>query len=98
MSQPTALITGFTGQDGSYLADFLLEKGYRVVGMVRRASTENFERIEHLRGKIDIRHADLLLGNAAKAKRVLGWQPKITFRQFVEMMVDADLARYGART
>jgi GDPmannose 4,6-dehydratase len=60
MSQPTAVITGITGQDGSYLADFLLTKGYRVVGMVRRASTENFERIEHLRGKIDIRQADLL--------------------------------------
>jgi GDPmannose 4,6-dehydratase len=60
MSRPTALITGITGQDGSYLADFLLEKGYRVVGMVRRSSTENFERIEHLRGKVEIRQADLL--------------------------------------
>ncbi len=60
MTQPTALITGVTGQDGSYLADFLLTQGYRVVGMVRRASTENFERIEHLRGKIEIRQADLL--------------------------------------
>jgi GDPmannose 4,6-dehydratase len=60
MSPPTALITGITGQDGSYLADFLLTQGYRVVGMVRRASTENFERIEHLRGKIEIRQADLL--------------------------------------
>ena len=60
MTQPTALITGITGQDGSYLADFLLAQGYRVVGMVRRASTENFERIEHLRGKIEIRQADLL--------------------------------------
>jgi len=48
MSPQTALITGITGQDGSYLADCLLAKGYRVVGMVRRASTENFERIEHL--------------------------------------------------
>src|SRR5262249_56320811 len=56
----TALITGVTGQDGSYLAEFLLEKGYRVVGMVRRASTENFERIAHLRGKIELRQADLL--------------------------------------
>ena len=56
----TALITGVTGQDGSYLADFLLEKGYRVVGMVRRSSTENFQRIEHLQGKIELRQADLL--------------------------------------
>jgi GDPmannose 4,6-dehydratase len=60
VTQPNALITGITGQDGSYLADFLLTQGYRVVGMVRRASTENFERIEHLRGKMEIRQADLL--------------------------------------
>ena len=56
----TALITGITGQDGSYLADFLLEKGYKVHGMVRRASTENFERINHLRDKIELHQADLL--------------------------------------
>jgi len=60
MSPPTALITGITGQDGSYLADFLLTRGYRVVGMVRRSSTENFERIEHLRGQVEICQADLL--------------------------------------
>ncbi len=58
--QKTALITGITGQDGSYLADLLLEKGYRVVGMVRRSSTENFERIGHLVGRIELRQADLL--------------------------------------
>jgi GDPmannose 4,6-dehydratase len=56
----TALITGITGQDGSYLAEFLLSQGYRVIGMVRRASTENFERIAHLRGKVELRQADLL--------------------------------------
>src|SRR5215831_12534004 len=56
----TALITGITGQDGSYLAELLLEKGYTVCGMVRRASTENFQRIEHLRDKIDLHQADLL--------------------------------------
>ncbi len=55
-----ALITGVTGQDGSYLAELLLAKGYQVTGMVRRASTENFERIEHLRTKIKIAQADLL--------------------------------------
>lgn len=60
MTEPTALITGITGQDGSYLADHLLAQGYRVVGMVRRASTENFERIEHLRGRVEICQADLL--------------------------------------
>jgi GDPmannose 4,6-dehydratase len=56
----TALITGITGQDGSYLAELLLAKGYRVCGMVRRASTENFQRIEHLRNKIEFYQADLL--------------------------------------
>jgi GDPmannose 4,6-dehydratase len=55
-----ALITGITGQDGSYLAELLLEKGYDVYGMVRRASTENFERINHLRDKITLVQADLL--------------------------------------
>ena len=55
-----ALISGITGQDGSYLAEFLLEKGYTVCGMVRRASMENFERIEHIRGRIDLHQADLL--------------------------------------
>ena len=56
----TALITGVTGQDGSYLAEFLLAQDYRVVGMVRRASTENFERISHLRDRLELRQADLL--------------------------------------
>jgi len=56
----TALITGITGQDGSYLAELLLAKGYRVVGMVRRASTENFERIAAFRDRLQLRQADLL--------------------------------------
>ena len=55
-----ALITGVTGQDGSYLAELLLEKGYEVHGIVRRSSTESFERIEHLAGKIHLHQADLL--------------------------------------
>jgi len=55
-----ALITGITGQDGSYLAEFLLEKGYTVFGMVRRASKDNFERIEHFLPRVDVRQADLL--------------------------------------
>jgi GDPmannose 4,6-dehydratase len=55
-----ALITGVTGQDGSYLAEFLLEKGYRVVGMVRRSSAESFERVVHLEDRIELRQADLL--------------------------------------
>jgi GDPmannose 4,6-dehydratase len=56
----TALITGITGQDGSYLAELLLEQGYRVCGVVRRSSTENFSRIEHLRSQVELFQADLL--------------------------------------
>src|SRR3954466_5751769 len=57
---PSTLITGITGQDGSYLAELLLEKGYEVHGMVRRASTEKFERLEHLRDPLTLHQADLL--------------------------------------
>lgn len=56
----TALVTGITGQDGSYLAELLLEKGYRVVGVVRRTSHDSYERIQHLVGRVDIVPADLL--------------------------------------
>lgn len=55
-----ALITGITGQDGSYLAELLLEKGYEVIGMVRRSSTESFERINHIKNKVTLVQADLL--------------------------------------
>jgi GDPmannose 4,6-dehydratase len=57
---PTALITGITGQDGSYLAELLLDKGYTVWGMVRRASTESYERIEHIRDRLRFVQGDLL--------------------------------------
>jgi GDPmannose 4,6-dehydratase len=57
---PRALITGITGQDGSYLAELLLERGYEVHGMVRRASTEKFDRIEHLRDRLTLHQGDLL--------------------------------------
>jgi GDPmannose 4,6-dehydratase len=60
MSTPRALVTGITGQDGSYLAELLLEKGYDVHGMVRRSSTERFDRIEHLRSRITLHQGDLL--------------------------------------
>jgi GDPmannose 4,6-dehydratase len=73
MATKTALITGITGQDGSYLAELLLERGYDVHGMVRRASTEKFERIEHLRSRITLHQGDLLdqrsLGDALRASR-----------------------------
>ena len=55
-----AIITGVTGQDGSYLAELLLEKGYEVHGLVRRSSTETFERIAHLEGRVQLHQADLL--------------------------------------
>src|SRR6266404_4464684 len=58
--QKRALITGITGQDGSYLAEFLLEKGYQVYGLVRRSSTINFERIAHLQENIELIPGDLL--------------------------------------
>ena len=57
---PTALITGITGQDGSYLAEFLLTQGYKVVGMVRRTSTVNFHRINHIQDKITLVSGDML--------------------------------------
>lgn len=59
---PKALITGITGQDGSYLAELLLEKGYDVVGMLRRSSTVNFERIDHLQDDIELASGDLIDG------------------------------------
>jgi len=69
----SALITGVTGQDGSYLAELLLEKGYEVHGMVRRSSTEKFERIEHIRDRITLHQGDLLdqrsLVDALRASR-----------------------------
>lgn len=60
MTKKVALITGITGQDGSYLAEFLLEQGYKVYGMVRRSSVEKFERIAHLIGKVELVQGDLL--------------------------------------
>src|ERR687891_124886 len=69
----TALITGVTGQDGSYLAELLLEHGYAVHGMVRRSSTEKFDRIEHIRDRITLHQAALLaprsLTDALRAAR-----------------------------
>ncbi|MDX2474047.1 MAG: GDP-mannose 4,6-dehydratase, partial [Candidatus Krumholzibacteria bacterium] len=55
-----ALITGITGQDGSYLAEFLLAKGYEVFGMVRRSSTETIQRIAHIKDQVTLLQGDLL--------------------------------------
>jgi GDPmannose 4,6-dehydratase len=60
MNKPIALVTGLTGQDGSYLAEFLLERGYDVVGMVRRTSIINLDRIEHIQDRITLVQGDLL--------------------------------------
>ncbi len=60
MTQKTALITGITGQDGSFLAELLLSKGYKVYGTIRRSSTENFERIGHFMNQVELIPADLL--------------------------------------
>src|SRR3954454_2282106 len=60
MATPRALITGITGQDGSYLAELLLQKGYEVIGMVRRSSTVNFERIAHIQDDVELVAGDLL--------------------------------------
>jgi len=64
MAQKRALITGITGQDGSYLAEFLLSKDYKVFGLVRRTSTLNFKRIEHIQDKIELISGDLLDQNS----------------------------------
>ncbi len=60
MSKKRALITGVTGQDGSYLAEFLLQQGYEVIGMIRRSSMPNYQRIEHILDDITVVHGDLL--------------------------------------
>lgn len=60
MAKKVGVVSGVTGQDGSHLADFLLDKGYEVIGLVRRTSTINFERIAHIQDKITIAQADLL--------------------------------------
>jgi GDPmannose 4,6-dehydratase len=71
---PTALITGITGQDGSHLADFLLSQSYRVVGMVRRSSTVNFQRIEHIQDQVELVPGDLL-DQMSMVDALRGYQP-----------------------
>jgi len=71
---PTALITGITGQDGSYLAEHLLAKGYRVIGIVRRSSTTPYERIAHLVDKIELVSADLL-DQTSLTDAMTAWKP-----------------------
>src|ERR1700751_2973477 len=70
----SALITGITGQDGSYLAELLLDHGYDVHAMVRRASTEKFDRIENLRDRITLHQADLL-DQRSLVDALPAWEP-----------------------
>jgi len=85
VSAPRALITGITGQDGSHLADLLLEKDYEVHGMVRRGSSERFERIEHLRAQLVLHQGDLcgetsLLQRAPSLARVTSLRRSLLLR------------------
>jgi GDPmannose 4,6-dehydratase len=74
---PTALITGVTGQDGSYLAELLLAKGYRVVGVVRRTSHDSYERIQHLVGRMEIVPADLLDQHSLQSVVKAAWPDEV---------------------
>ena len=82
----TALITGVTGQDGSYLAEFLLDKGYRVVGMTRRSSTASGERIAHLAGRIELIQGDLL-DQASLVSALVDSQPREVYNLAAQSFV-----------
>ena len=83
---PTALITGVTGQDGSYLAEFLLDRGYRVVGMTRRSSTASGERIAHLAGRLDLIQGDLL-DQASLVSALADTQPREVYNLAAQSFV-----------
>jgi GDPmannose 4,6-dehydratase len=87
MTEPrTALITGITGQDGSYLAELLLDKGYRVVGMTRRSSTQGDERIDHLTGRIELVQGDLLDASSL-VSAILGSKPREVYNLAAQSFV-----------
>ncbi|MBO0730595.1 MAG: GDP-mannose 4,6-dehydratase, partial [Acidimicrobiaceae bacterium] len=89
---PTALITGITGQDGSYLAELLLDKGYEVVGLHRRSSTVTFERVAHLTDRITLVPADLL--DEASMIRVLrDYQPHEVYNLAAQSFVQTSFAQ-----
>jgi dTDP-D-glucose 4,6-dehydratase len=83
---PTALVTGVTGQDGSYLAEFLLDQGYRVVGMTRRSSTASGERIAHLAGRIELIQGDLL-DQASLVSALVDTQPREVYNLAAQSFV-----------
>jgi GDPmannose 4,6-dehydratase len=86
MTQRVALITGITGQDGSYLAEFLLEQGYTVVGMVRRTSTINFDRIKHFQDKIELVQGDLL-DQSSLIEALREWRPQEVYNLAAQSFV-----------
>lgn len=96
-----ALITGITGQDGSYLAEFLLSKGYEVHGIVRKACAFTNTRLDWRKYvKVDPRYfrpteVDELVANPIKVSRILGWNPKVKFHELVRIMVDANMRAVG---
>jgi len=89
---PRALITGVTGQDGSYLAELLLDKGYEVVGMVRRSSTVNFERIAHIQDRLTLVPGDLL--DEASMMGVLAeWKPDEVYNLAAQSFVQTSFSQ-----
>ena len=86
MTQRVALITGITGQDGSYLAEFLLERGYAVIGMVRRTSTVNFDRIRHFQDKIELAQGDLL-DQSSLIEALREWRPQEVYNLAAQSFV-----------
>lgn len=88
MATKTALITGITGQDGSYLAELLLERGYRVIGMTRRTSTEVHERIEHLVDRVEIVSGDLL-DQSSMSQLIAAFRPHEVYNLAAQSFVPA---------
>src|SRR6478735_6922027 len=93
MSSPKrALVTGITGQDGSYLAEFLLGQGYEVLGMVRRSSTVTFERIAHLQDRINIVYGDLL-DQVSLIQLLSEWRPSEVYNLAAQSFVPTSFSQ-----
>ena len=88
MEEKRALITGITGQDGSYLAEFLLDQGYKVIGMVRRTSTINFSRIQHFQDRVELVSGDLL-DQGSLITTISDWHPHEIYNLAAQSFVPA---------
>ncbi len=88
MEEKRALITGITGQDGSYLAEFLLDQGYKVIGMVRRTSTINFSRIQHFQDRVELVSGDLL-DQGSLITTIGDWHPHEIYNLAAQSFVPA---------